>query len=242
MPDTPPSLPSRRFNESDTDAILRRAAELASGSEETPTQRGLTIEEMEALAGEAGLDPELVRKAARDVTLKQIQAATPWVGAPRRILIEREIDGEVSEEVWESMVGEIQRTLGGAGFASRVGRTRTWTNSQTGPRGPSSRIVSVSVSSHRGKTVIRADENLSQLAGAMFGGIVGGGGGATVGIWMGIGIGLLHSPAAAVAMVVGAIYGSYSLAKGLFRRAFRKRNEDLTELLARLAEARPIED
>lgn len=242
MSDTPAPLPSRRFNETDTDAILRRAAELASGAEGTPAQRGLTLEEMEALVGEAGLDPELIRRAARDVTLKQVEAATPWAGAPRRILIEREIDGEVTEELWESMVGEIQRTLGGIGFASRVGRTRSWTVAQTGQRGPTSRSVSVTVSSHKGKSVIRVDETLSQLAGALFGGIVGGGGGGSTGIWIGIGMGVLHSPVAAAALVAGALMGFYSLARALFRRTFRKRSEELNELVARLAEARPIED
>lgn len=242
MPDTPAPLPSRRFNETDTDAILRRAAELASGAEETPARRGLTIEEMEALVREAGLDPELVRRAAQDVTLKQVQGATPWAGAPRRILLERELQGEVTEELWESMVGEIQRTLGGIGFASRVGRTRSWTTGQTGSRGPTSRSVSISVSSHKGKTVIRADENLSQLAGATFGGLVGGLGGSTTGIWMGIGMGVLHSPLIAFGLVATSVLSSYALARGIFRRSFRKRSEELTELLARLAETRPIED
>lgn len=242
MPDTPPNLPIRRFNETDTDAILRRTAELASGTGEHPAHRGLTIEEMESLASEAGLNPELVRKAARDVALKQAQGATPWVGAPRRILIEREIDGEVSEELWESMVGEIQRTFGGIGFASRVGRTRSWTVGQNGPRGSSNRHVSVTVSHQHGKSAIRIDENLNQLAGAIFGGCVGGGGGGTVGVWIGIGQGIFRSPLLAGALVLGNLVAMYSLARGLYRRAFRKRNDELNELLGRLAEARPIED
>lgn len=242
MPDPNPQLPARRFTESDTDAILRRAAELASGTGETPAQRGLTIEEMEALVSEAGLDPELVRRAASDVTLKRAQAASPWVGAPRRILIERELDIEVTEEIWESMVGEIQRTMGGIGFASRVGRTRSWTVGQTGGRGASSRNVSVTVSSQHGKSVIRIDENLNQLAGAVFGGCVGGGGGGTVGIWIGIGMGALRSPLIAGALVLGNLIAMVNLARTLYRRAFRKRSEELNELLARLVEARPIDD
>jgi len=241
MSDLPAPLPSRRFNESDTDAILRRAAELASGAEETPTQRGLTIEEMEALAGEAGLDPALVQRAAREVGFKQAQSASPWVGAPRRILIERQIDRELTEEVWESMVGEIQQTFGGAGFASRVGRTRTWTVSQTGARGHSTRVVSVTATAQQGKTVIRVDETLTQVAGALFGGIVGGVGGGTTGIWVGIGMGVLHSPMAAVALALAGVAGSYALARALFVRAFRKRSEELNELVHRLAEARPLE-
>ena len=241
MSDLPAPLPSRRFNETDTDAILRRAAELASGAAETPTQRGLTLEEMEALVREAGLDPELVRRAARDVNLKQAQAASPWAGAPRRILVEREIDGELTEEVWESMVGEIQRTFG-VGFASRVGRTRNWTASNTGQRGPSTRLVSVTATVQHGKTLIRVDEALSQLAGAMFGGIMGGVGGGTSGLWMGIGMGVLHSPVAAVALVLAGVSGSYALARTLFVRAFRSRSVELNELIGRLAEARPITD
>lgn len=236
-----PDLPARRFNESDTDAILRRAAELASGAEETPTQRGLTIEEMEALAGEAGLDPALVQRAAREVGFKQAQSASPWAGAPRRILVERQLEVELTEEVWESMVVEIQRTFGGAGFASQVGRTRTWTVSQTGGRGHSSRVVSVTVTAQQGKTMIRVDESLTQLAGAIFGGVVGGVGGGTTGLWVGIGMGMLHSPVAAVALVLAGVAGAYGLARALFVRAFRKRSEELNELVQRLAEARPVD-
>lgn len=242
MDDLPAPLPSRRFNESDTDAILRRAAELASGAEQTPTQRGLTIDEMEALAGEAGLDPALVQRAAHEVTLKQAESASPWVGAPRRIVLERQFEDEFTEEVWEGMVGETQRTLGGMGFASQVGRTRTWTVSHGGgSRGRGSRVVTVTASVHQGKTVVRVDESLSQLAGAMFGGIVGGVGGGSTGLWLGIGMGLLHSPVAAVALVLGGVAGAYGLARALFGRVFRKRSEELGDLLNRLVETRPTD-
>lgn len=234
-------LPARRFNETDTDAILRRTAELATGSEEEPARRGLTIDEMEALAKEAGLDPDLVRQAARDLSTRQAQASAPWAGAPRRILLEEEFDFELTEEIWESMVGEIQRTLGGIGFASRVGRTRSWIVSQTGRRGPTSRAVSITASTQKGKTVVRIDEELSQMAGALFGGIMGGLGGGTTGIWMGIGMGVLHSPVAAALMVLSAVASSYTLARHLFIKAYRKRSLELSELLTRLGDAKPID-
>lgn len=232
-------LPARRFNETDTDAILRRTAELATGSDEKPARRGLTIDEMEALAKEAGLDPELVRQAARDLTTRQAQASSPWAGAPRRIVLEDEFDFALTEEIWESMVGEIQRTLGGIGFASQVGRTRSWIVSQTGHRGPTSRAVSITASTHKGKTVIRVDEELSQVAGAVFGGIMGGLGGGTTGIWMGIGMGVLHSPLAAGLMVASTLASSYTLARHFFVKTYRKRSEELSALLSRLGEAKP---
>lgn len=235
-------LPARRFNETDTDAILRRTAELATGSEDKPARRGLSLDEMERLAKEAGLDPDLVRQAARDVTTRQAVATSPWAGAPRRIVLEEEIEGEVTEALWESMVGELQRTFGGIGMLSKVGRTRTWMVTPAGARGPATRAVSVTVTSSGGKTVIRADEQLNQVMGALFGGCMGGLGGGTTGIWMGIGMGVLHSPLAAAGMVLCSLGASYTLARALFSRVYRKRSAELSDLLTRLASVPPAED
>jgi hypothetical protein len=238
MDNPPVPQPARRFSETDTDAILRRTAELASGAEDTPVQRGLTVEEMEALVGEAGLDPELVRRAAREVTLRLSQEFSPWTGAPGRILLERVIPGELSEEVWESMVGEIQRSFGALGYASRVGRTRTWTVPPTGGHG---RVLSVTATTQQGQTILRVDESLSSLVGQLFGGLIGGLGGGLVGVWMGIGMGIFHSPAVAGALVITGVAGSYVLARALFRRAFTRRSRELGDLLDRLAAAGPAE-
>ncbi|MFN8650301.1 MAG: hypothetical protein U0133_00170 [Gemmatimonadales bacterium] len=235
-------LPARRFNETDTDAILRRTAELASGSEDKSVRRGLSLDEMEALAKEAGLDPELVRQAARDVSTRQAVAASPWAGAARRIVLEEEMDGEMTEALWEGMVGELQNTFGGIGMISKVGRTRTWMFTPSNARSPNTRTVSVTFTSSGGKTMIRADEQLQHVMGALFGGIIGGLGGGTTGIWMGIGMGVLHSPLAAAGMVLCALTGSYTLARALFARVYRKRSAELSELLTRLATVRPAEE
>ncbi|MEO8139716.1 MAG: hypothetical protein ABI742_08725, partial [Gemmatimonadota bacterium] len=109
-------LPARRFTETDTDAILRRTAELASGTEAAAASRGLTLDELEALAREAGLSPELVRRAAREVSLREMLQPSPWTGGPRRLALERTIPGELSEIGWEAFVNEAQRTLGVPGF------------------------------------------------------------------------------------------------------------------------------
>jgi hypothetical protein len=237
MANPPLPQPPRRFSETDTDAILRRAAELASGAD-TPVQRGLTIEEMEALANEAGLDPELVRRAAREVGVRKAQDVSPWVGSPRRILLERVIPGELAEEVWESMVGEIQRTFGGVGYASQIGRTRTWTVAPTGPRAHT-RVLSVTATSHQGQTIVRVDESLSQLAGQVIGGLTGGLGGGLSGVWIGIGMGVFHSPVVAGVLLLTGIGGAYSLGRALFARSFVRRTRELNELLDRLVAAGP---
>lgn len=230
-------VPIRRFSEADTDAILRRTAELASGSEPAAQSRGLTVDEMESLAREAGLSPDLVRQAAREVSLRSSLQPSPWTGGPRRIGLERVIPGELSEAAWEGIVGEVQRTLGLPGFVSKVGRSRTWAAlSQTGS--PSSqRHVSVTVTGHDGNTVIRVDEPLAKMAGFVFGGLMGGLGGGTAGIWFGIGMGVFHSLLLSVAGVLTTVCGSYALARPLFKRAAARRLAEHDAMLDRLAAA-----
>jgi len=235
MPNEP--VPVRRFTEADTDAILRRTAELASGSDAATPARGLTVDEMETLAQEAGLSPELVRRAAREVSLRSALQPSPWTGGPRRLALERVIPGELSEAAWEAIVGEVQRTLGMPGFVSKVGRTRTWSAlSQTGNAG-TQRHVTVTATIHDGNTVVRVDEPLGKLAGALFGGLVGGLGGGGTGLWIGIGMGVLHSPVAAGACVLTALTGSYALARTLFKNAAARRLTEHDELLERLVAA-----
>jgi hypothetical protein len=230
MPDAP--LPARRFTETDTDAILRRTAELASGADAVPGSRGLTIDEMESLATEAGLDPELVRRAAREISLRDAQRPTPGLGAPRRVLLERILPGELSEGVWEAMVGEIQRSLGSMGSPASVGRTRMW--SVGGGRGL--RAISITTSMQGENTILRAEESLQRVAGGLFGGLIGGLGGGTTGIWVGIGLEVLHSPAAAVGLVMASLTSTYLLARTIFAWVARRRAVELDQLLDRLTE------
>lgn len=235
MPDAP--LPARRFTETDTDAILRRTAELASGSAAAAESRGLTLDEMEALATEAGLSPALVRQAAREVSLRETTQVSPWTGGPRRLGLERVLPGELTEDQWEMIVGEVQRSLGVLGFVSKVGRTRTWSPiSQTGA--PSSqRQVSVTARSHDGTTTLRVDEPLGKLAASLFGGLVGGFGGGGTGIWIGIGMGVFHSPLVAIACVLSAVGGTYTLARPLYQRAAARRLAELDAMLERMTAA-----
>jgi hypothetical protein len=96
--------------------------------------------------------------------------------------------------------------------------------------------VDVTVVSRRGVTTIRVEEELRNIAGALFGGLVGGGGGGTTGITMGIGLGALHSPAIAAMLWVAVAGSFYLLARTLFTRTSEKRESQLRALIARLEE------
>jgi hypothetical protein len=91
------------------------------------------------------------------------------------------------------------------------------------------------VASREGETYIRVEEQLNQLAGALFGGLVGGGVG--LGVGMGVGFGVLGSVLFGFAFPAGVIAASYVAARTTFSTMARDRREALQDLVQRLADA-----
>jgi hypothetical protein len=228
-----------RFSEPRAREIVARAAEIEATA---PTMSGsLTIGGMQQLAAEAGIRPEHVEAAAREVLPalgpRPLPAAgrfTNWfTGAPGRIVVERMVKGEVDDSDYVTIVDEARMRFGNVGQASTLGRSLAWRS--VIPPGQVGRNVYLTVTPTRGVTRIRVEENLSSIAGGLFGGIFAGGGSAGVGIGMGVGMGALHSPFAAAGIITLAAVGTYSLARNLFGRSHRKRTAELEELADRLA-------
>ena len=233
----PSQLPSRRFNEKEVADIIKRASELQQLESTAESTTGMSLAELEQVAREAGLDPELVRRAATDLdTRVSDQQPSAFIGAPTNLVLERTIDGEVPVDEYETIVLEIQRELGGVGQASTLGRSLVWTMQGAGRRRASTRTVQVTVTPRNGRTTIRMEEPLGQLAGGLFGGLMGGLGGGTSGIAMGIGMGVFHSASVAVGLIGGFVATSYVLARTIFGRMVRGRGERMQRLMSRLAE------
>jgi tRNA A-37 threonylcarbamoyl transferase component Bud32 len=223
----------RRYSEPQVEAIVGRAAALEATR---PTGDGMTLGGIERLAAEVGIPPEHVRQAARDVGRPELPApkVNPLLGSPTHIVLERVVDGQVPESEYALLVEEMRMATNNLGAVSTLGRSLAW-RMVVSPGG-TGRDVQVTVSPRGGKTRIRVEERMNPIAGALFGGIVGGWGGGGTGMALGIGLGALESVAAAVAMLVFNLGGSYTLARTLFRNAHRKRLGELTGLIDRLAE------
>jgi hypothetical protein len=231
------SAGNRRFNDEEVALIIKRAAELQQTEQvaQDPSS-SLSLKEVEDIAREAGIDPALIRRAANTLDQRnEVNRPSPWVGAPTRIVYERVVDGEITSDAYEPIVNEIRRTFGDNGIPSVLGRTLAWTSTQTGGRRHSrGRQIDVSVMSRGGVTTIRVEEELRNVAGALFGGLVGGGGGGTTGISVGIGMGALHSAPLAALIWVAVAGGFYTLARTIFGRISEKREKQLGDLTERL--------
>lgn len=234
-----PSGRDRKFNEEEVALIIKRAAELQETQQvESEPSSALTLTEIEEIAREAGIDPKLIRHAAHGLDRpSETSRPSPWLGAPTRLVFERVVDGEIPAEDFEPLINEIRRTFGDNGVPSVLGRTLAWTSSyQGGRRRNNGRMVNVSIVSRSGATTIRVEEEMRNVAGALFGGLVGGGGGGTTGISIALGVGYFHSAAIAAALWVGVAGGFYTLARTIFIRMAIKRQKQLRELTGRLEE------
>ncbi len=227
--------PSRRYTDEEVKRLLTRASELETQGTSLPAKiDGPTLTDLEAIASEAGIDPALVRRAAREldspsggVTLFAPQSSV-FLGAPTVFELERTVYGEVSSSVLERLVTHIQRAADGMGHPSLLGKTLTW-QSQDASK---TRILQVSVSVGRGETRLSIEERYGNLAGALFGGIVGGGGtGIGVGVGLGVGLGALGSAAFAILFPIGVMGGAWALARAIFRSNVHGRMRTLTKLM-----------
>ncbi len=235
----PHSADSRKFNEQEVALIIKRAAELQQTEQaETETGQTLTLQDVEQIAKEAGIDPLLIRRAAQglDHHVESIRPS-PWLGAPTRIVLERVVDGEIGPEHYESLVNEMRRTFSDNGVPSVLGRTLAWTPAAAGGRRESrTRNVDVSVISRGGVTTIRVEEELRNLAAALFAGLMAGGAAGTTGITVGVAMATLGSAGIAGALWVAVAGGFYGLSRAIFTHLARKREAQLRALISRLAD------
>lgn len=165
------------FNEKEIALILTRAAELSrSIAEEGAVERkGITLDELERIAGEAGIAPELVRQAAAEFATPagKRSAAHFFLGGATKRTLALEVPVPVGRETLERALLELPRIAGGpgSGFVSPDGLTWSF-GSDT--RQSAGYMVSVEIRVEGERTKVEIAENRGGIAGGLFGGIVGG--------------------------------------------------------------------
>jgi hypothetical protein len=222
--------PTRRFDEDEVARILERATELHREEPSTLARAGgLSVEELEEIAGEAGIDRRHLQRAVMEVAAgRDSRWSSRFLGADPTVALETTVPGEMAEEDFERVIGVIQHHAPEHGQPSLLGRSLTWRAESS----DQSRTLQVTVSARDGSTRIRVEERLQKLAGGLFGGGLGGfGGGLGFGVGLPVGLEVLGSVAAAVAFPVGMIGLTWLGARAVFRRVVRKRRTVLASLM-----------
>ncbi len=219
------AAPRRRYSGGEVEQIVKRATEMEAGA---PTAGGaMTIGSVEALAGEVGIAPEMVRAAARalEPRVEPSPPRNPWIDGPTAFSYERVVEGELPDTEWQVLVDEIRRVLKNPGQISQFGRSFSWVAGRSpGIR----RDLEIAVSVRGGRTRITIQEGLSQLIGAVYGGIGGGMGGGGMGPIIGIMAGALHLVGPAVALIVPVwLAATYATARAVYRKSTKRRAREL---------------
>ncbi|MEO5816083.1 MAG: serine/threonine-protein kinase [Gemmatimonadaceae bacterium] len=221
---------------------------------------GFRLEHVRAAAIEAGISAAYVTLALDELLRRGADASAPFAGAtvapllpgtasvgvvqslsprssrfagaPMSLVFEVEVPGQVSPNDFDVIAQTIRATFGEAGIASSLGRSLSWS---TGGVSHKERQLHINVTASAGRTVIRAEERLSQIAGAYLGASTGGVGGA-----LGVGstavtMGAMHSPVLAICVTTGTVLASYLGGRRLFKGVATRRADELRGLVARLA-------
>lgn len=152
----------RLYNDKEISAVLKRAAELQRDQGPDQTS-GLSLEELEQIAADVGIDPAFVKTAAREIDQEHTQEAYRALGAPTFVDLERIVDGGMSEERWGEIVAEIRRIYDVVGEVGQVGHTREWIyRDQTGER------MHVTATPTGDQTKIRVYTRMTDFAIALF--------------------------------------------------------------------------
>ena len=130
------------FNEEEIQQLLARAAELQAASTDESSPPGLTLQEVEEAAESAGLNPNHVRQAAREMAEPKTTHASTDVN-DTHLFVERWIDRSMTDNAWQAVMGELRHRKGvpqGWSLSSpfewstteTIGNTREWTHHRLG--------------------------------------------------------------------------------------------------------------
>ncbi|OGQ19847.1 MAG: hypothetical protein A2138_03760 [Deltaproteobacteria bacterium RBG_16_71_12] len=224
---------TRRYSEKQVADILGRAAELSA--KEGPAT-GASLDDLERIAIEAGLDPVAVRRAAAEVD-RGGPAATkvnPLLGAPTSVVFETLISGEVTDDVFER-VAELLRVRFPSGQASVVGRTFTWQMERLLPGGQrSSERINVTITSRDGATAVLVEESFGRLAQRT---ISSGIALTAAALMIGVSGGIVAGPLLVGGLAAVGVLGAFGAGRAVFGIKARARETALQALFNELCQA-----
>ena len=135
-------MTKRLYNEEETAEIFRRAAAeqqrhsavqavSTDGSEAGPTSAagtGMTLADLEAIAREVGIPPELVARAATSLDRAEQASIRRYLGVPIGVRRTVSLGRQLSDAEWERLVVDLRQTFDARGRLREEGSFKQWTN------------------------------------------------------------------------------------------------------------------
>ncbi len=118
----------RLYTEQEIAAIFERAAKSQEAMRSQP-EKGLSLDELQAIGAASGIDPEHIARAAAVVDHRGTAVPTRRLyGLPIGVEHYVDLPDGLSDEAWECFVVDIRETFAARGALQREGSLRQWTN------------------------------------------------------------------------------------------------------------------
>ena len=122
-------MTNRRFNEAEVAAIFKMAAEAQhTGQPQLPSGEGMTVAQLQEIAREVGISPELIDQAAQRIEKGGHPTSRMFLGLPIGVARTVELDRRLSDDEWERLVVDLRETFDARGVVKGEGSLRQWTN------------------------------------------------------------------------------------------------------------------
>lgn len=122
-------MTERRFDDDEVARIFARATEVQRDQSRTlARQEGMTLAELLAIGKEAGIDPAVVERAAREMDQPAPPKVPTVIGIPIGVAQSVELGRRLSDDEWEQVVVRCRDLFGARGKLESHGSFRSWSN------------------------------------------------------------------------------------------------------------------
>jgi hypothetical protein len=121
-------MSERRYNDEEVDAIFRIASDERTVERQLPSERGLTLSDLQAIGRDVGIAPEAVARAAGAVEVHSQPSRRTFFGLPIGVGRTVELNRKMSDEEWERFVVQLREVFHARGATRSDGALRQWTN------------------------------------------------------------------------------------------------------------------
>jgi len=227
-------MSERHFTDQDVAQILQRASELDKQSGDLSLVRGLSLSELEGIAKDVGINPEMVSRAVAELGRSQSGVPRALLGRSTTNHQTQVVPDELSRNALAELVSVVDQSVPAQGTIGEALGSVRWSSSD--------RILSrqVVLRPSQRETLIRVEERYSDAVRGALHGIP-----AAYGTVFGLALGLEGIGGIAPGLTFAAILGSSGWALGrmiwnAISRRSRSRVDALTEKLT--AEANRLAD
>ncbi len=116
----------RRYTREEFAIVLRKALDRQERLTQRDAGEGFSVEEMQAVAHELGLDPELVRQTALALPVQRRGRLAAIFGGPEAYRLDYTAAGEVGEDDFGELVATVRRAAGHHGDVSQLLGSLEW--------------------------------------------------------------------------------------------------------------------